>query len=122
MSYKEGYGVEVDLRKAVHFLKLGAEAGEDFAQRNYGDLFLEGVKVKIGSHKEEYTTMEFQYSENYKRSYYTNDGRKVYVKEREVDDFEILNKKDIEQAKYWWKKSAAQGNEVAKERLQKIYQ
>lgn len=27
----------------------------------------------------------------------------------------------IDQAKYWWKKAAAQGNEKAKERLQKIY-
>ena len=41
---------------------------------------------------------------------------------KEVPDYEILIKKDIEQAKYWWKKAAAQGNEVAKERLQKIYQ
>lgn len=29
---------------------------------------------------------------------------------------------DIEQAKYWWKKSAAQGNKEAKEQLQKIYE
>ena len=27
----------------------------------------------------------------------------------------------VDQAKYWWKKAAAQGNEKAKERLQKIY-
>ena len=52
IAYKDGNGVEIDLRKAVHYLKLGAEAGEDFAQRNYGDLFMEGVKIQIGSHKE----------------------------------------------------------------------
>ena len=38
-----------------------------------------------------------------------------------VDDYETLIVKDIEQAKFWWKQSAAQGNEVAKERLQQIY-
>lgn len=46
----------------------------------------------------------------------------MYVYLEEVDDYETLVPKDIEQAKYWWKKAAAQGNEVAKERLQKIYQ
>ena len=121
IAYKLGQGVNVDLRLAVEYLRKGAEAGEDWAQRNYGDLFLEGIKVKCGSHKEEYTTMEYQYANNYKRSYYTSDYRTVYVKERIVDDYEELIPKDIEQAKSWWKKSAAQGNEVAKERLQKVY-
>lgn len=111
IAYKDGNGVEVDLRKAVHYLKLGAEAGEDFAQRNYGDLFMEGVKIQIGSHKE--------LKPGYDPRYY--DKYDLYAW-KEVPDYEILIKKDIEQAKYWWKKAAAQGNEVAKERLQKIYQ
>ena len=34
----------------------------------------------------------------------------------------VLLPKDIEQALFWWKKSAAQGNTYAKERLQKIYE
>ncbi len=111
IAYKEGEGVEVDLRKAVHYLKLGAEAGEDWAQRNYGDLFMEGVKIQIGSHKE--------LKPGYDPSLYNKYDLYAW---KEVPDYEILIKKDIEQAKYWWKKSAAQGNEIAKERLQKIYQ
>lgn len=111
IAYKEGEGVEVDLRKAVHYLKLGAEAGEDWAQRNYGDLFMEGVKIQIGSHKE--------IKPGYDPSLYNKYDLYAW---KEVPDYEILIKKDIEQAKYWWKKSAAQGNEIAKERLQKIYQ
>lgn len=119
IAYKEGNGVEIDLRKAVHYLKLGAEAGEDWAQRNYGDLFLEGVRIKTGSHKERRTTTNYIF--NYLKSYYKDDIC-YYVYEVTVDDYETLVPKDIEQAKYWWKKAAAQGNEVAKERLQKIYQ
>ena len=121
IAYKEGNGVEIDLRKAVHYLKLGAEAGEDFAQRNYGDLFVDGVSIQVGSHKEERVTSS--YLSNRVRTYWDNKREQtMYVYLKEVPDFETLVPKDIEQAKYWWKKSAAQGNEVAKERLQKIYQ
>ena len=119
IAYKEGIGVEIDLRKAAHFLKLGAEAGEDFAKGNYGDLFVEGVKIKTGSHKERRTTTS--YVSNYLKYYY-KDNICYYVYEVTVDDYEIIVPKDIEQAKYWWKKAAAQGNEVAKDRLQKIYE
>lgn len=123
MSYKEGVGVEIDLRKAVHYLKLGAEAGEDFAQRNYGDLFVEGIRIKAGTHKEVRSTKDYYYGSNnnivsqrYEGGHYVT---RYYV---EVDDYETLVPKDIEQAKYWWKKAAAQGNEFAKDRLQKIYE
>lgn len=123
IAYKEGKGVEIDLRKAVHYLKLGAEAGEDWAQRNYGDLFIEGITIKTGTHKEIRSTKDYYHgsfdnvvSQRYEGA---NVITRYYV---EVDDFETLVPKDIEQAKYWWKKAAAQGNEVAKERLQKIYQ
>lgn len=123
IAYKDGIGVEIDLRKAVHYLKLGAEAGEDLAQRNYGDLFVDGVKIKVGSHKETRKTSNDYYGSQKVRTYYdyaTMDFITVY--KIDVPDYETLIVKDIEQAKYWWKKAAAQGNETAKERLQKIYQ
>lgn len=87
VAYRYGIGVKVDMRKAIEFLKKGAEAGEAWAQVNYGDLLVEGVTVEKG-----------------------------YLW------YETILPKDIEQAKYWWKKAAAQGNEEAKDRLQKIYQ
>ena len=121
-AYENGKGVSQNKRKAVEYFRKGAEGGCDLAQRNYGDLFMDGVTVKVGSHKEEYTTMHFQLDNDYKRSYYTDDGRTVYVKERVIDDYRTILHKDIEKAKFWWKKAAAQGNEVAKERLQKIYE
>lgn len=122
LAYEKGEGVQKDLRKAVEYLKLGAENGESYAQANYGRLFRDGVRIKVGSHKEEYTTMEYQFDNEYKRSYYTSDWRKVYVKERTVDDYKWLVPKDINQAKYWWSKSAEQGNQYAKEMLQKVYE
>lgn len=124
IAYKDGNGVEIDLRKAVHYLKLGAEAGEDWAQRNYGDLFMEGVKIKVGSHKEIRSTQDYYRGsdDDVISKYYDYSTMNFITRYYEtVDDYETLIPKDIEQAKSWWKKSAAQGNEVAKERLQKIY-
>lgn len=123
IAYKLGKGVKVDLRKAVEYLKKGAEAGEDYAQRNYGDLFMEGIRIKTGSHKVIRSTKEYcADDDNVISTTYDSKSMKFVTRYyEEVNDYEILIPKDIEQAKYWWKKSAAQGNEVAKERLQKIY-
>ena len=121
-AYEKGIGVQPNIRKAVEYYKIGAEKGEASAQANYGRLFRDGVKVKVGSHKEEYTTMNYQFDNEYKRSYYTSDYRKVYVKERDVDDYEVLIPQDLEKAKYWWQKSAEQGNQYAKELLQQVYE
>lgn len=110
ICYKKGSGVPLNMYKAIEWLKKGAEAGEPYAQKNYGDLFLEGVRVHVGSHYE-------------REPYYDYTGYSILWYEKvEVDDYKTLIPIDIEQAKYWWKKSAAQGNEGAKERLQKIYE
>lgn len=124
IAYKQGEGVGVDLKKAVHYLKLGAEAGEDMAQKNYGDLFLKGVRIKSGSHKEIVKTNSSYHHSGVKIRQYWDDATMdfIYVYQVTVPDYKTLIPKDIEQAKYWWKKSAAQGNEQAKERLQKIYE
>lgn len=105
IAYMEGLGVEVDMRKAVEFFKKGAEAGDYSAQIYYGDLFVEGVIIQVGSRK--------KLKPGYNPLYY--DQYDLYAWE-DVPEYEILIPKDIEQAKYWWKKA---GNE---DRLQKIYQ
>lgn len=123
IAYKEGYGVSIDLRKAVKYLKMGSEAGDDWAQRNYGDLFVEGVKVKCGSHIEHVKSVTNVLTEDKVREYYdSQSGQWIYVYRRSIDDYETLIPKDIEQAKYWWREAAIQGNEQAKEKLQKIYE
>lgn len=128
-AYLQGEGVNKDVRKGVELIKKGAELGEDWAQRNYGDFFQEGIMVEIGTHKETIKSNHQLYGSNERRNpkkireyvdYNTFD--RVYVYQVDIPDYEPLIPKDIEQAKYWWKKSAAQGNEVAKERLQKLYE
>ena len=125
IAYKKGIGVEVDLVKAVECLKKGAEAGDDMAQMNYGDLFLDGVKVKVGSHKETRKNVGY-YRGNHNRKireyYDLSIHETVTIYEVDVDDYEELIPVDLEQAKSWWQKSAEQGNQQAKDKLQKIYQ
>ena len=107
LCYMDGTGVKKDMHKAIEWLKKGAESGEPYAQLNYGDLFLNGVEIVTGSHTKKVPVSVYGY---------------VYDWEtEEVFHYTTLIPKDIEQAKYWWKKAAAQGNETAKERLQKIY-
>ena len=124
MCYKDGTGVTKDMYKAIEWLRKGAEAGEPYAQKNYGDLFLEGVNVKVGQHKETRITKDYYYGSNdYIISQYIDGNYNLVTKYFvEVADYKTLIAVDIEQAKYWWTKSAAQGNDGAKERLQKIYE
>ncbi len=97
-AYLNGIGVKKNPRLALEWLKKGAELDDSNSQYLYGNLFLEGVKVKIGSHKEENTTLGCT-----------------------VDDYDTLVPVDIEQAKYWWRKAADAWDERAKDALQKIY-
>lgn len=125
IAYKEGIGVGVDLVKVVEYLKKGAEAGDDMAQMNYGDLFLEGVKVKVGSHKETRKNVGYyrgNHSRKIREYFDFTIHETVTIYEVDVDDYEELIPVDLEQAKSWWQKSAEQGNQQAKDKLQKIYQ
>ena len=80
-AYKQGLGVHKNMKLAVDWLKKGAEAGESYAQYNYGAFYRDGANF----------------------------------------NGEILLPQDIEQAKFWWRKSAEQGNTLAIDALQKIY-
>ena len=108
IAYKLGLGVDIDMKKAIEYLKKGAESGDAKAQCNYGDLFRDGVKIHTGTH----VVKEPQYIYGH---YYGTENVTIH-------DSTIILPKDIEQALFWWKKSASQGNEIAKERLQKIYE
>lgn len=110
MCYKDGAGVNKDLRLAVEWFKKGAESGEKYAQYNYGKLFLEGVKIQIGTHK--------QLKPGYSPGLYTKYD--LYAWE-DIPDYEVLIAKDVDQAKFWWKKAAEQGHLGALDALQKIY-
>ena len=124
ICYRNGEGVTKDLRKAAYWFIKSAQNGDEYGQLSLGDCYRDGIRVKIGSHKETRKTKgNYIDREKIKGGYYdynTHDWVTIYSVD--VDDFETIIPQDIEQAKFWWEKSAAQGNQQAKERLQKIYE
>lgn len=119
-AYGNGIGVQLDLRKAIEFYKLGAEGGDASAQTNYGILFRDGLRIKVGTHIE--TRVTHNYRSDRIREYWDEArDQYMYVYLEDVDDYETLIPKDIEQAKKWWQKAAAQGNQKAKDLLQQVY-
>lgn len=123
IAYYIGFGVKIDKKKAVEWLKKGAEAGDATAEFSYGCLFRNGCKEKSGTHKEMRSTSEYVYSDDYVIRRVWDSSKDAYITYywEVVEDSVIIIPKDIEQAKYWWKKAAAQGNEKAKDCLQRIY-
>jgi TPR repeat protein len=107
--YYDGNGVEQDYDKAVYWKKLSAEKGNDLAQLLLGDYYRDGIKVETGYEWVKIPDYTGYYNWTYKLGY---EKKTIY---------KTILKQDIDSAKYWWHKSAAQGNETAKERLEKIY-
>jgi hypothetical protein len=124
LCYRDGIGVPKDMVKAVDWMKKGAEVGDSQAQKIYGDFFEKGVQIIIGWHTEISVTKDSYYGSNNDIISQYIDGNYNFVTKykHEVPDYKTIIPADIEQAKYWWKKAAAQGNIAAKERLQKIYE
>jgi len=120
-AYMSGKGVAIDKTKGLGLIREAAELGSAFYQCRLGDYYRDGVQMKVGTHKETRKTTE--YRSNRLREYYDyNKGQFVYVYEIEVTDYQTVLPKDIKQAQYWWKKAADNGDEIAKERLQQIYE
>lgn len=93
-AYRYGRGVEKNLCKATELMKVAAEKDNSWAQLNYGDMFRDGdVWIKIDS--------------------VSINGDNYCV---------IRVKSNIKKAKEWWKKALENGNDSAKERLEKIYE
>ena len=114
-AYMNGKGVTRNEEKGVYWIKRAANLGSSFYQCRLGDYYRDGVYVRIGSHEEYETDL---------RGRYIQDPIFGGYKKIIVDDYDYTQAiipKDIEQAKYWWKLAAENGNETAKERLQQIY-
>ena len=93
-AYRYGRGVEKNLCKATELMRIAAEKDNSWAQLNYGDMFRDGdVWIKTDS-------------VSINGDYY----------------FVIRVKPNIKKAKEWWTKALENGNESAKERLEKIYE
>jgi len=93
-AYRYGKGVEKNLCKATELMRIAAEKDNSWAQLNYGDMFRDGdVWIKTDS-------------VSINGDYY----------------FVIRVKPNIKKAKEWWTKALENGNDSAKERLEKIYE
>lgn len=92
-SYRYGRGVEKDLVKATELMEASANKGNDRAQRNLGDMYRDG-----------------------------DVWFRAIVDSISGEALLINAKPNIEKAKEWWEKALKNGNESAKERLEKIYE
>jgi hypothetical protein len=106
--YYDGNGVEQDYDKAVYWKKLSAEKGNDLAQLLLGDYYRDGIKEQDGT--------VWRKDPDCYWCNYTHE-----CSDHTVPHYRQILVANIDSAKYWWHKSAAQGNETAKERLEKIY-
>ena len=106
--YKYGNGVEESMEKAIYWFKQSATNGDDYGQLHYGDCFRDGYSIKDGT--------------VWKKDpdcYWCNYTHKCT--EHTYPMYKTILEANTDSAKYYWQKSANQGNLQAKERLQKIY-
>ena len=123
-AYYYGYGVKIDKHKAIEWFKKGAEAGDAAAQYSYGRIFRDGYKEKTGTHKETRSTANYfsDHDRVIRKEFDAERDELITYYWVEVDDSVIVIPKDIEQARYWWRKAADQGYKYAKDLLEKVYE
>lgn len=111
--YRYGTGVEINMLKAIYWTIRSATNENDYGQLNYGDLIRDAC----------YNTEDEKDSGIYidTRVYCHSSNLKPKQETDSINVFVILPP-SIDRAKEYWKKSAAQGNKWAKERLEKIYE
>lgn len=116
------YYTEYNIEKAAYWFHEAAKQDHPVACNFIGIFYKEGRGVTI----DEYKTVAWlskgaELGDPYAQVNYGDllaEGVSLY---NGYTFFTIL-KKDVEMARYWWKKAAEQGDERAKDRLQKIYE
>lgn len=103
-----GYGVTKDMEEAIRWYRLSAANGDDKGELHLGDCFRDGYSVQDGTiWRKDPDCYSCQYTHRCTQHTYPT--------------YKTVLEANIDSAKYYWQKSAEQGNESAKERLQKIY-
>lgn len=124
ISYESGLGgLKVDTCKAIELLKLGAEHGDSSSEWYYGLKFRDGVSVYNGKRAIAIKTVDTYYGSknNIIKEYNDKDGNWVTIYRDSTPSYKVLVPKDIEKAKFWWRKAALQGNINAKDDLERVY-
>ena len=122
-AYEQGIGVSCDTIKAVELFKKGANLNDSKSQYKLGCMFRDGIYIEKGWHWETKSTTEYMSDKDNVIREYWDDQRctSVYVYREKVTDYETLVPKDINKAKYWWRKASAQGYTDATISLQQVY-
>ena len=106
--FELGYGVVKNMEEAIRWYRLSTVEGDDKGELHLGDCFRDGYSVQDG-------TVWRKDPDCYWCKYTHKCTEHTYP------SYRTALEANIDSAKYYWQKSAVQGNETAKERLQKIY-
>lgn len=122
-AYEQGIGVNCDTIKAVELFKKGASLKDPKSQYKLGCMYRDGISVESGWHWETKSTTEYMSDkDNVIREYWDSQRcTSVYIYREKITDYETLVPKDINKAKYWWRKASAQGYTDATISLQQVY-
>lgn len=122
-AYEKGIGVNCNPYKAVELFKKGANLNDPKSQYKLGCMYRDGIYVECGWHWETKSTTEYMSDkDNVIREYWDNQRcTSVYVYREKITDYETLVPKDINKAKYWWRKASVQGYTDATISLQQVY-
>ena len=122
-AYEKGIGVNCNPYKAVELFKKGAKLNDPKSQYKLGCMYRDGISVESGWHWETKSTTEYMSDkDNVIREYWDSQRcTSVYIYRVKITDYETLVPKDIDQAKYWWRKAATQGYADASYSLQQVY-
>lgn len=96
------------MEEAIRWYRLSTVEGDDKGELHLGDCFRDGYSVQDG-------TVWRKDPDCYWCKYTHKCTEHTYP------SYRTTLEANIDSAKYYWQKSAVQGNETAKERLQKIY-
>lgn len=119
-NYKYGIGVKQNLNKALYWIKKGADNGNAIAQWRMGILYRDGIAF----YNIDFLHKEYWYNgDNLFRSL---DNEKYEVKDSYLQEilenpYNVILKPNLKKAKYYWKLSAKQGFQKAKDELEKVY-
>lgn len=114
--------VDDSCKRMIEYYRKSAELGCAMAQFHYGNLYLTGINTTICFRKDlRWSVNEDEY--HVINEWEGDDGKThalFWFCDTTDATAEILVPKDIDKAKYWWRKSAEQGNVKAWDQLQKI--
>jgi uncharacterized protein len=120
LNYLNGWGVAQNFEKAIYWIEKSASNNNRWGQYELGNLYLNGLAY----YDLDYEHTNFWYTGNNTFRDYENTSYKV--SNRELSKYlnnpkKVFLSPDLSKAKYYWNLAAKQGEVMAKDALEKIY-